>query len=91
VADISEDDIILGYPFFEAVNPQINWPTGLSTDRCPYSTMKNGKNAFPRWEQKDTSWAHNIVQKTIVAQQLAEHATDKKEKTWEEQVPVKYH
>jgi hypothetical protein len=28
VADIGEDDIILGYPFFEAANPLINWPTG---------------------------------------------------------------
>jgi aspartyl protease len=28
VADIGEDDIILGYPFFEVVNPLIDWPTG---------------------------------------------------------------
>jgi hypothetical protein len=28
VADIGEDDIILGYPFFEGANPQINWSTG---------------------------------------------------------------
>jgi aspartyl protease len=28
VADIGEDDIILGYPFFEAANPLIDWPTG---------------------------------------------------------------
>src|SRR5258707_11252039 len=28
IADIREDDIILGYPFFEAANPMINWPTG---------------------------------------------------------------
>jgi hypothetical protein len=28
VANIREDDIILGYPFFEAVNPLIDWPTG---------------------------------------------------------------
>jgi hypothetical protein len=26
VADIGEDDIILGYPFFEATNPLIDWP-----------------------------------------------------------------
>jgi aspartyl protease len=28
VAEIGEDDIILGYPFFEAANPLIDWPTG---------------------------------------------------------------
>ena len=28
IADIGEDDIILRYPFFEAVNPMIDWPTG---------------------------------------------------------------
>jgi hypothetical protein len=26
VTDIREDDIILGYPFFEAANPLIDWP-----------------------------------------------------------------
>ncbi len=28
ITDIGEDDIILGYPFFEAANAMINWPTG---------------------------------------------------------------
>jgi len=28
VANIDEDDIILGYPFFKAANPQINWIQG---------------------------------------------------------------
>ena len=28
VADIGEDDFILGYLFFEATNPKINWLTG---------------------------------------------------------------
>jgi len=28
IADIGEDDIILGYPFFEAANPMIDWPMG---------------------------------------------------------------
>jgi aspartyl protease len=28
VADIGEDDIILGYPFLEATNPLIDWPMG---------------------------------------------------------------
>ncbi len=28
IADIGEDNIILGYPFFKAVNPMIDWPMG---------------------------------------------------------------
>jgi hypothetical protein len=28
VTDIGEDDIILGYPFFEVANPMVNWPMG---------------------------------------------------------------
>ncbi len=28
IADIGEDDIILGYPFFKAANPMVDWPTG---------------------------------------------------------------
>jgi hypothetical protein len=28
VADIGEDDIILGYLFFKGANPQINWSAG---------------------------------------------------------------
>src|SRR5216684_2313249 len=27
IADIREDNIILGYPFFEAANPMVDWPT----------------------------------------------------------------
>jgi len=29
VADIGEDDVILGYTFFESTNPQINWSKGF--------------------------------------------------------------
>jgi hypothetical protein len=28
VTNIGEDDIILGYPFFEAANPMVNWLMG---------------------------------------------------------------
>ncbi len=28
IADIGEDDIILGYPFFEGTNPSIDWTRG---------------------------------------------------------------
>jgi len=28
VAEVDCDDILLGYPFLEAVNPEINWQSG---------------------------------------------------------------
>ena len=28
IADIGVDDLILGYPFFEAAEPRINWKEG---------------------------------------------------------------
>jgi hypothetical protein len=28
VAEVDRDEILLGYPFLEAVNPQINWQSG---------------------------------------------------------------
>jgi hypothetical protein len=32
VANIGPNDFILGYPFFEAANPNINWKTGQISD-----------------------------------------------------------
>jgi hypothetical protein len=69
VADIGEDNLILGYPFFEAVNPRIDWPTGTI----------------------DTKVALFNFCKATVAQQLAEQATDKVERPWQELVPTIYH
>jgi hypothetical protein len=43
VADIGEDDIILGYPFFEATNPQIDWPTGDVRKPISLSSHKESK------------------------------------------------
>jgi hypothetical protein len=84
VADIGEDDLILGYPFFEATNPTIDWVKGELTGEVTLSSEED-------WEQlleadKGTLF-HARIAKTTVAQQLAEQATDKKERTWQEQVP----
>ncbi len=32
MANIGEDDIILKYPFFKAINPQINWPISITKE-----------------------------------------------------------
>ena len=90
VADIGEDDVILGYPFFESTNPQINWSKGLLQGNIILSDWDDWIQNLPK-KEGDETWTHSLIAKTTVAQQLAEEATDKKEKTWQELVPRKYH
>jgi len=80
IADIGEDDIILGYPFFEGTNPNINWTEGTIDGMVELKGMT-----------KDSSWIRTLLGKTTVAQQLAEAATEKKKKNWDELVPKQYH
>jgi hypothetical protein len=82
ITDIREDNIILGYPFFEAANPLIDWPMGRM---CRVVTMT---------KMRPSTWAQQItttLKKTTIAQQLMEQAMSKKEQTWEELVPEQYH
>jgi len=46
---------------------------------------------IPGWEEGDEIWLQTRIAKTTVAQQLAEAATDKKKRTWQELVPERYH
>ena len=48
-------------------------------------------NMIPEWEEGDQIWLRTVIGKTTVAQQLAEKATEKKKKTWQELVPERYH
>jgi len=80
IADIGEDDIILGYPFFEGTNPNIDWAKG---------TMD--RTVELRGMIEDSSWIKTLLGKTTVAQQLAEAATKKKKRNWDELVPKQYH
>jgi hypothetical protein len=97
VADIGEDNIILGYPFFEEANPQINWSVGsikgnislkgiaILNERVAWATI------FPEWEEGDQIWLRMTIRKTTVVQQLVERAIDKRKKTWQELVPKCYY
>ncbi len=80
IADIGEDDIILGYPFFEGTNPDIDWTKGTMKGTVELKGMT-----------KDSCWIKTLLGKTTVAQQLAEVATEKKKKNWDELVPEQYH
>jgi hypothetical protein len=97
VVDIGEDDIILGYPFFEGANPQINWSAGSIKGNISLKGMATldewvaWATMFPKWEEGDQIWLRMTIRKTMVAQQLAEKATDKWKKTWQELVPEWYY
>ncbi len=80
IADIGEDDIILGYPFFEGANPKIDWAKGTIDGTIEL-----------KGTMRDSSWIRTLLGKTTVAQQLAEAATKKKKKNWDKLVPKQYH
>jgi hypothetical protein len=89
VADIREDDIILGYPFFEAANPMVDWPTGKVHRVLALTKIQ----PMPVLDTR-SPWIQQIiaaVKKTTVTQQLTEEATNKRECTWEELVLAQYH
>jgi aspartyl protease len=87
VADIGEDDIILGYPFFEAANPLIDWPTGRMRGMITTTEIQPPIKGPSSWIR----WITLMLKKTTVAQQLAEQASSKEEQSWEELVPKQYH
>ena len=67
VADIGEDDLILGYPFFEAVNPKIDWPIGILMRQVTLFNHDEWAEKIPEWDTMDTNWAHVHICKTTVA------------------------
>ena len=110
VADVGDEDIILGYPFLEDFYPDIDWQQGTLGEEVTISTndteewkprprtIKRRLNdtpawvrLLPGWEEGDEVWLRTTINKVTVVQQLAEKATDKTKKTWQEQVPSQYH
>ena len=73
VTDIGEDNLIFGYPFFEAINPQIDWPTGTTKEAITLFSHDQWDKKSPILE--NVSWARKVT----IAQQLAEKAIDKRE------------
>jgi hypothetical protein len=85
LADIGEDSLILGYPFFEAGNLNINWTNGTIDQNVVLSALEE-------WEElPDDTMFHPRIAKVTMAQQLAEQAADQKARTWQEIVSRKYH
>jgi hypothetical protein len=61
MAEVDRDEILLGYPFLEAVNPQINWRSGKLYGAVTLKGTHKGDMLK--------------IAKTTVVQQLAEAAT----------------
>jgi len=109
VADIGQDDFILGYPFLEASNPDVDWHNSRIDGFTTISTVKaNNWQPIPKgtrqiettpiwvqsisgWEEGDEVWLQTRIAKTTVVLQLAQDATDKRKRTWQEIVPERYH
>ena len=88
LADLGTDDLILGYPWMAATQPQLNW--------------NNPERNHTLWAAPEGWMIRNLVlddgdevyigiRKTTHAQQLAEAAHDKKERSWTELVPKELH
>jgi len=109
VADIGQDDFILGYPFLEASNPDVDWRNGCIDGFTTISTAKANNwrpipkgmrqiettpiwvQSIPGWEEGNEVWLQTRIAKTIVTSQLAQDATNKRKRTWQEIVPEWYH
>jgi hypothetical protein len=85
VANIGEDDIILGYPFLEATNPKISWKEGILEGTIILLMVQSHQeqllgNKRPIW-----------LAKTTTATQLAMEAASSKKREWHNFVPSQYH
>ena len=77
MAEVDYDEILLRYPFLEAVNLEINWWSGKL-----YGVVT----------LKGTLKADALkVAKITIAQQLAKAVVNKKEWSWDKIVPKEYH
>jgi hypothetical protein len=76
VVDIGEDDLILGYPFFEAANLFIDWQRGSTNGNVTLTTCDEWVQAIPRWKEGDELWEKKTAIKATAtaAQQFAESA-----------------
>jgi aspartyl protease len=87
VADIGEDNIILGYPFFEAANLLIDWPTGRMRGTITTTEVRPSIKGPSSWIRRIAL----VLKKTTIAQQLTKQVLSKEEQSWEELVPKQYH
>jgi hypothetical protein len=96
VVDLGEDEMLLGMPFFAAVNPKVNWTQGTfngkvvasTTDSHLWTPNRDHKVWKPFMIPNDPSLR---IDRTTKSTQLAVQNVDKTVRTWQQQVPREYH
>ena len=98
ILDLGEDDMILGYPFLQATNPEINWTEGNIKGTLWASTediAEVRKSINPdKPESKTKAKVDQFkqwIKRTTVATQLAIRKAPKQDLPWHKQVPKEYH
>jgi hypothetical protein len=81
VANIGEDDLILGYPFLEAADPNISWKEGTICGTIILLTTQSHQ------QQKLGEVQPMWLAKTTTATQLAMEAASTKKKEWHNFIP----
>jgi hypothetical protein len=85
VANIGEDDIILGYPFLKATNPKISWKEGTLEGTIILLMVQSHQEQL--LGNKQPIW----LAKTTTATQLAMEAASSKKREWHNFVSSWYH
>ena len=83
LADLGEDDVILGYPWLLTIDEPINW---IDHEQNPGIIALHEE-----WALEEGDEIIMQIAKTIHAQQFAEAARDRTNQTWEELVPPELH
>ncbi|HEX9503014.1 MAG TPA: retropepsin-like aspartic protease [Patescibacteria group bacterium] len=98
ILDLGEDDMILGYPFLQATNPEINWTEGNIKGTLWASTediaevRKSANPDKPKSKIKaKVNQFKQWIKRTTVATQLAIRKAPKQELPWHKQIPKEYH
>jgi hypothetical protein len=81
VANIGEDNIILGYPFLEAANPKISWKEGTLEGTIILLTKTSHQEQL--MGNKQPIW----LAKTTTTTQLAIEAASSKKQEWYNLIP----
>ena len=96
VADIGDDDVIIGVDWLRHHNPNIDWTKGeISLLRCPKECAGSSQPVLERGAKKPRSAAQGksmrVAAKTTISQQIAEKTALKEgQKTVEELVPAEF-
>ena len=88
--------MILGYPFLESLETVIDWKKATIQGDVQINLPERKETpawikALPGWEEGNELWTRTIIRKTTVASELAQKATEKRKKNWDEIIPDMYH